>query len=780
MKAKSLIELSKNFKNSVSSEISEGFLSDLSSEEIAMLADFILNIEFIQNLCSPNRKYARDLKRYENPNEEDESKLIEDKVNGRIIVDITNPHIIEDCDFFRQAAIHFETHGVYSFLKPSANPLSPFRTHWDEEIRRCREGLVRQSDGEWIPGYFYFYLNYAPIMRSVKRKGSKRSDRVQGLPDFYDGDYFYFHYLEKARDRGKHVVTLKKRGAGFSLKAAGKMGRNFIMGESKEASINVRTLAIANEKEYLTKDGVLNKFVDVIDFCAKHTPFASLRLKQSWADMTWTMGYVEPISGITKGSGNEVIGVTLKNDPEKARGKRASLIIWEEFGKFTNSLKAWTIGLPSVQEEGGYVFGQMAAFGTGGTEGADFTGLREMFYNPGGYFVEGMKNVFDKKAKNARNCGFFYGSYLAMKGKMDKDGNSDVIAALKTIVQERVFLKYNSKEASTITQGIAEKAITPQESIMKTSGNYFDTHEAKEYLEECRVNESSFTSEHISGKLVQESNGRVTIVADRELIPIRTYNSDKENLLGAVEIFAMPEIDHSTSKPFWYRYILGADPVDSDYLKNGSLASVFVFDLWNDEIVAEYTGRPQLAEDFYEICRKLCIMYNGVLNYENNLKGMFSYFNIKNNLHLLADTPSHLRDVEQTKEALIGNRSKGTRTTRFIIEEGKRLQRSWHRSSYTYIDGNGEEVIVLQMRRIRSLGYLEEIIEYNPDGNFDRISAMDMVMILRQERLSNGVIKDEKGENVYIEQDEFIKENYSDDYEDDIFDNFDGNYITIK
>lgn len=44
-------------------------------------------------------------------------------------------------------------------------------------------------------------------------------------------------------------------------------------------------MVTAYEKEYLNRDGVLNKFVSMIDFLAKHTQFPSARLKSSLTDM---------------------------------------------------------------------------------------------------------------------------------------------------------------------------------------------------------------------------------------------------------------------------------------------------------------------------------------------------------------------------------------------------------------------------------------------------------------------------------------------------------------
>ena len=161
--------------------------------------------------------------------------------------------------------------------------------------------------------------------------------------------------------------------------------------------------------------------------------------------------------------------------------------------------------------------------------------------------------------------------------------------------------------------------------------------------------------------------------------------------------------------------------------------------MWTDKIVAEYTGRPVMADEFYETCLRLTSYYNAEANYENNLKGLFSYFSNHNALYLLADSPEILRDMEIVKTALYGNRSKGTRTTKEVIKLGKTLQRQWMMSQYeleTYDEETGIEssTSTQNLRRIRSIGYIKECIAWNPDINTDRVSAMDMVMILREDR----------------------------------------------
>ena len=55
------------------------------------------------------------------------------------------------------------------------------------------------------------------------------------------------------------------------------------------------------------------------------------------------------------------------------------------------------------------------------------------------------------------------------------------------------------------------------------------------------------------------------------------------------------------------------------------------------------------ADDFYENCRRLLLMYNAECNYENNKKGLFTYFDKHNCLYLLSDTLDFLKDKDMAK-----------------------------------------------------------------------------------------------------------------------------------
>ena len=333
--------------NKYQTPVTQELLDSLPSEVAEQLIDCLTNIQFIKNLISPDRLYYKDLPRDE---------------RGAAIVDITNPPILEDADYFRQAALHYQKHGCYTFLKPNSNPNSEFRKFWDEERRRCWEGLIRPSDGAWISGFNYWFLNYQPMMVNKITEGRKKAIRVESFPFIQEGNIWRYYYLFNAREQGHHAIELAKRGCAKSYSLSAIMGHNLILGESEESKRRVITVLTAYQKEYLSdnKDGTLSKFKPAINFSFSHTPFPHLMLKNSPNEMSWQMGYKDEY-GIERGSLNQVLAVSAKDDSEKLRGKRG-WILFEEMGSFKGLLSLYDITRKSV-EDGDYTFATMYLVG---------------------------------------------------------------------------------------------------------------------------------------------------------------------------------------------------------------------------------------------------------------------------------------------------------------------------------------------------------------------------------------------------------------------------------
>ena len=140
------------------------------------------------------------------------------------------------------------------------------------------------------------------------------------------------------------------------------------------------------------------------------------------------------------------------------------------------------------------------------------------------------------------------------------------------------------------------------------------------------------------------------------------------------------------------------------------------------QIVAEYTGRTGEAKDFYEVCRKLLLYYNAVGMYEKNLIGLYNYFDQMKCTYLLADTPYQLRSTDTYKAGT--NTSKGINASGAINAEGRNMVKSWLQERISTVS----ETRVYET--IYSSALITELIMWNPDGNFDRVSALIMLMWL--------------------------------------------------
>lgn len=733
--------------NEFQTDINKEFMETMPNEVQEWFLEAINNVELIKRLISPDRKRAKDLPRDE---------------HGKIIVDLANPHILEDMDYFRPMALFFKEHGCYTYLRPNPNPNSEYRKLFDEEVRRCRDGYVRESDGEWITGYMYWYMNYCPIMLTEISATSSMASRVEDFPETWEGIYLRFHYLDQARKEGKHAIELARRGCSKSYSLASIMAKNLILGENSKVVKRTMTVLTAYQKEYLGgKDGTLSKFEPMIDFIADNTEFPRLRLSSSMNDMIWTMGYKDE-SGRKKGSLNTVLGVSSKDDEGKLRGKRG-YILFEEMGSFPNLISVYNTVRYGV-EEGDYTFGLIYLVGTAAEDASDFSSAKELLYSPSGYNIYSIENVYDKPKQGRPRFGFFFASYLNRKGCYNKNGVSDVVKALKQIMMARYNAKYKSADPNTVLRVIAEMPITPAEAIIKVKNAFFPVQALTERLQQLDIDNKAFNDVYIANLTLDKGTVKYTPSNDT---PIREYPIKGNSELGAIEIYEMPQKDNKGAV-YENRYIIGHDPVDNDEAKSSSLSSTFVLDLFTDRIVAEYTGRHPFADDNFEVVRLLCLFYNARCLYESNKKGIFSYFSKLSCTHLLANTPEYLRDKQLVKYSSFGSGAKGVNASAAINNYANGLIRDWLlKPVSTIVEENGEEkeITMPNLFTLRNRALIQELIAYSSSINVDRIRALGMLMLYREEKiiLYNGDLsKDrfEKASSSDLSNDDFFTRNY--------------------
>ena len=736
--------------NSIQSTFEELQVEDNPKEVVEQFYDFLTNIPFIQNLINGERKRACDLPR---------------DADGKIEVSITNPHILEDMDYFRPAAIHFQKYGCYTQLRPNPNPNSEYGKWIREEIRRSWHGYVRPSDGEWIPGDYYYYLNYCPI-QLIKKLPNGQSIRTIDFPRVWDGQYLVQHYLYNARLHGHHASELASRGKGKSYMGAGLLAKRFKLGESENVRQKVMSAVTASDRKYIWgPNQILNMFKYYIDFQSQHTQFPRQLLTDSAQALMWESGFKDKETGVRKGTQNAVVGVTTGVNQDKLNGSRGVLYLIEEAGIFSNLNNLYQMIRPSV-EDGKDVYGLIFMYGTAGDDMSDFTSLQEIMYNPDGYNMEKNENVWDKEGQGRKYFTFFYPAYLNRANCMDEEGNSNVTKALLEICQDRYKVKYNSSDINAITKRISQYPITPQEAIIRAHATIFPITELNERLNQIDNNPNFYDQTYV-GDLVFNSNGEVEF-SPSSAKPIRDFPTKDNKVTGAIEIFDLP-VKNSEGKIPTGRYIAGADPYDDDVSNTMSLGTVFVMDTWTDTIVAEYTGRPTFANDYYEICRKLCLFYKASLMYENNKKGLFGYFSMMNCVYLLADTPEYLKAKQLIKETGYGNKAKGIGISGGGTLKGYGYERiqSWLMTPFTTIEKDSEgkefEVTLPNLYRLKNRALIKELILWNPNINVDRIMALVQLILYREEKmiLYNGDMSSsgqESGSD--LANDPFFTQNY--------------------
>lgn len=413
-----------------------------------------------------------------------------------------------------------------------------------------------------------------------------------------------------------------------------------------------------------------------------------------------------------------------------------------------------------------YLANGIITHNTAGDNESDFAGAQEIMYNPHGYNMYALPNVFDKSNQGKKQFVFFFPGYINRKGFYNQDGVSDVIGGLLSILKERYKVKYNSTDPNTIIKTIAEVPITPAEAIIKTGVNLFPVIDLTERLNQIDNNIREFDDVY-TGDLIILKSGEVEY-KNTNKTPIRSYKSQDNKMEGAIEIFQLPEKGND-GKVFSNRYILSGDPYDNDQANSKSLGSIFVLDLWTDRIVAEYTGRPAFADEFYEIARRMCLFFNGRMNYENNKKGLFAYFQRMNSLYLLTDTLEFLKDKNMIKSNLFGNNTKGTTATAPINSYARTLLRNWLLQPVTMAQNHQDdetEITVAKLFTMKSRAAIEELISYNELGNFDRVSSLMMLMLLREDKMImyNGNLLSSKSSSTgkdYLGDDPFFTKNYT-------------------
>lgn len=400
-----------------------------------------------------------------------------------------------------------------------------------------------------------------------------------------------------------------------------------------------------------------------------------------------------------------------------------------------------------------YIANGIITHNTGGSMDSDFEGLKDIFYEPDAYNCLPIENIWDEGA--IEPCGFYVPDYYNFGEEyMDKDGNSNVKGAIKYGLIERDKIVKSSSDRTSIDRYIAEHSFTPMEASLQISTNIFPKAELIKHLSFIRTNKSVQSFKQV-GKLVVDEYGILKWEQSARPKDLTKYRLDPSmDSSGEIVIW-----EHPVENPPHGLYIASCDSYDFDQSGSGSLGSVFIykrfqkFESFYDILVAEYTGRPEKAEMFYENVKKLLMYYNARLLFENQNPGILTYFRNNKVDYLLADQPDIIDKIIKNSTV---HRAKGIHMTKEISLFAEGLIRDW----LITVRSDGK----MNLHTILSEPFLEELIAYNDKGNFDRVSSFKILMLYKEDLFNTKVNekRDSNRTNILFEQGIYRDYDYTD------------------
>jgi hypothetical protein len=440
--------------------------------------------------------------------------------------------------------------------------------------------------------------------------------------------------------------------------------------------------------------------------------------------------YEKKTGNVTKtaGTGTLLKHETFNENKQASVGGRYTVLVLEEVG-LEDKLLTIHGANRSTQDMGDGKFGSSLYIGTSG----DVDKVVEteiIFRDPEAYDFLAFPDVYEQRNK----IGFFLPApYTNLKYK-DEMGNTKLDEAMEYENYMRDVAK-QAGNTSAYDELIMSRPLRPSEMFMSRTGNKFPIAMLRE---QQATNDRYGFKKHLRtvGTLVEDKDYiyGVKFKPNFELRPIDRFPHDsKSNLTSAWEFYEHPPagfVQHNLYKIIY-------DPI-KDEGKGTSLAAIYVYksnntlDANGNELIAWWVGRYDKPDDIHHQCVMAAKYFNAQVMFENNIIDFKNYCMRTGNYHILASTPKQI--IEKALRDPSFKYDVGIPMTHPLKQYSLRLAQQWlldEKKSYVeeLADGTKREVVERNLNTIKDDLLLEELIQYNDKGNFDRVSAFLLLML---------------------------------------------------
>ena len=598
-----------------------------------------------------------------------------------------------------------------------------YKPFFEFHKKLCLDGFM--MDGVFINPFLYWHLNlWHTEVDVIDDRG--RIYQQYANPSLRDNEWLVTNEIDRAHAEKRGLVILGIRRFAKSVLEASYIAWGATFDENSQnviAGLNAPDIKLITDK--------LDKG---LNFLPEY--FRWQRVEDNWKNQV-TLGIKTKSGERIPFSQILIRNLDEGNNEEAIAGTKPRKLIIDEIGKgsFLRGLQA---AVPGFTTPFGWGCSPILT-GTGG-DMKRFMDAKSLMFDVDNYNFLTYNNEDDTR----RIHGLFISNKYRMEAKEDSTLGAYVNAPKTSDLYNVQMLVSNEEKADRITNEnldrlkragdrvayLKEKMYYPQkvdDIFLNEDTNIFDIEAAKRQKTRLLQNERTGTPVILfsdEGKIGHEFTDKMPI----SNFPLKSTDAKD----APIVVYEFP-----IENPPYGLYVAGIDPYRQGQAKySTSLGSVYIYkrmhdltgEKYQDMFVASYCARPDKKETWEEQARLLIKYYNARALCENDDISFIEYMKSKGDAHYLEKQPQWLLEVIPNTTV---KREYGIhRSARKIIDYLHTcLKRYMEDVIYSEKDEDGNTIKeVTGVSKMFDPMLLEEIIQYNDEGNFDRIIAAELAI----------------------------------------------------
>lgn len=589
----------------------------------------------------------------------------------------------------------------------------------------CMNGCM--MDGVYINPFLYWHLNvWHTEVDIIDEYG--RINQKYANPLLRDNEWLVTNEIDRANKEKKGLVILGIRRFAKSVLEASYIGQGATFDENSQniiAGLNAPDIKL-----------ITDKIDKGLNFLPKAWRWQ--RVEDNWKNQV-TLGIKTRGGERVPFSQILIRNLDEGNNEEAIAGTKPRRLIIDEIGK-GNFLRGFQAAVPGFTTPYGWGCSPILT-GTGG-DMKKFMDAKSLMFDVENFNFLTYNNEKDDK----RVHGLFISHKYRMEAKEDSTLGAFLDKPKDSILHKVPMMVSNEEKANEVTiknlerlkkagdrlAYLKEKMYYPQEVddiFLNEDTNIFDIEAAKR--QKNRLVEGERTGTPVI--LYDDGDGVKHEFTDK--MPIMNFPLKHTDLKDApVVIYEFP-----VENPPYGLYVAGIDPYrQGKSAYSSSLGSVYIYkrmhaisgEKYQDMFVASYCARPDKKETWENQARYLIKYYNARALCENDEISFIDHMISKGDAQYLERQPTWLKEIVPNTTV---RRDYGIHRSSEKIRDFLHgcLKKYTEEIIHSETNEDGETVSQTKgMAKILDPVLLEEMIQYNESGNFDRIIAAELAIAL--------------------------------------------------